>query len=356
MSIATSEQYWTSRLDGGAPESPSGSNNEAWTGTGSGAADGDYWKVTTSGYYSLSPTTDDLTIIAHLFYPNASDIPADGTTLIRLRSDSHRVEVQSTGTATGLKIVGATTSTFDTLDLTMTDDSPFITLVRLTLNAAGTGTMYVHEIMEDDFGTTRSLSVTGTADTTGRDIRWGSSDGETKWGAVYATHHGAFSPDELGQSAFYQSVVNRFGLQIRDVLRASKRISVKEIPDSSIIYGYDLSSAMIMRLTPPTIHIVVEGTGSEGFDTLGGTSIQTENDAQIFVTTRGTDYKEAYRFGLRILGDVFDELYTNTGLNAGVDSLIGYSVALDTKLDSDEQVCIHTLNVKYLRRERMTIR
>ena len=252
--------------------------------------------------------------------------------------------------------MGATTSTFDTLDLTMTDDVPFITLVRLTLNAAGTGTMYVHEIMEDDFGTTRSISVTGTADTTGRDIRWGSSDGETKWGSVYATHHGAFSPDELAQSAFYQSVLNRLGLKLREVLRESKRTHIKEIPDSSIIYGYDLSSAMIMRLTPPTIHILVDGSAADGFEVIGGTSVQTEQEATIMVTTRGTDYKEAYRFGLRIIGDVFDELYTNTGLNAGQDSIIGYSLELDTKLDNDEQVCIHSLLVRYMRRERMTIR
>ena len=356
MPIATTTQYWTSRLNGGDPTSPTGNNNDAWTAAGSGAADGDYWKITTSGYYSLSPTTDDLTILVALSYPNASDIPADGTTLIRLRSDSHRVEVQSTGTATGVKIVGATTSTFDGLDLTMTDDVPFITLVRLTLSAAGTGTMYVHEIMEDDFGTTRSLSVTGTADTTGRDIRWGSGDGETRWGSVYATHHGAFSPDELAHSAFYQSILNRLGLQLRNVLRDSKRIHIKEIPDSSILYGYDLSSSMISRLTPPTIHIVVDATSSEGMEVLGGSSIQTENEATIFVTTRGTDYQESYRFGLRILGDVFDELYTNTGLNSGQDSLVAYNVAFDIKVDNDEVVCIHTLNVKYMRRERMTIR
>ena len=356
MSIATSEQYWTSRLDGGDPESPSGSNNEAWTVTGSGAADGDYWKVTTSGYYSLSPTTDDLTIIAHLFYPNASDIPADGTTLIRLRSDSHRVEVQSTGSADSVKIVGATTSTFEGLDLTMIEDDTLITSIRLTLNAAGTGTMYIHEIVEDDFGEVRYLSVTGTSDTTGRDIRWGSSDGETKWGSVYATHHGAFNPDELAQSAFYQSVLPRLGLAVRDAIRNSKRMSLKSIPDSSIVYGYDISSSMIVRLAPPTIHIICSGQQSDEFETLGGTSIRAENEVLIFITTKGTDYQEAYRFGLRIMGDVFDELYTNTGLDSSQDSLVGFAAQFDNKLDADEQVCVHQLNLRYMRRERMTIR
>jgi|TARA_R110000824_G_scaffold8365_9_gene37912 hypothetical protein len=356
MSIATTNQYWTSRLHGGDPTSPTGNNNEAWTATGTGAAEGDYWKITTSGYYSLSPTTDDLTILAHVFYPNAADIPPDGTTLIRLRSDSHAVEVQSTGTATGLKIVGATTSTFDALDLTMVEDGTIITTIRLTLNAAGTGTMYVHEIVEDDFGDLRSLSVTGTADTTGRDIRWGSSDGETKWGSVYATHHGVFDPDELAQSAFYQSVLPRLGLAVRNVIRNSKRMSLKSIPDSNIVYGYDISSSMIVRLIPPTVHIIVAGQQSDEFEALGGTSIRAENEVLIFITTKGTDYQESYRFGLRIMGDIFDEVYTNTGLDSSQDSLVGFAAQFDNKLDADEQVCVHQLNLRYMRRERMTIR
>ena len=358
MAIATTEQFWTSRINGENPTSPSNTNhNEAWTASGSGAAEGDYWKITSSAYYSVTPSSsDDLTILATMFYPNASDIPADGTTLIRLRSDSHRVEVQSTGTATGLKIVGATTSTFTDLDLTKAEVEPYITTIRLTLDADGNANMYIHEIMEDDFGTQRYLSVVGTADTTGRDITWGSNDGETKWGSVYATHHGAFNPDELGMSAFYQSTLNRLGLAIRDTLRNSKRGNIKELPDSSIVYGYDLSSSMIMRLSPPTIHVIVAGTGSDEFETLGGTSIQTQNEANIMVTTKGTDYQESYRLGLRIMGDVFDELYTATGLNGSKDSIVGYQLALDTKLDNDEMVCIHNLTVVYMRRERMTIR
>jgi len=357
MAIATTQQYWTSRNNGNDPTDPSGNNNEAFVETGSGAADGDYWKITSSGYYSITPSTsDDLTILATVFYPNASSIPTDGTTLIRLRSDSHTVEVQATGTATSLKIVGATTSYFNNLDLTKVDIEPYITTIRLTLAADGSAVMYIHDIIEDDYGTDKSLSVVGTADTTGRDIRWGSNSGETKWGSVYATHHGAFSPDELSMSAFYQSTLNRLGLAIRNTLRDSKRAYIKEIPDSSIVYGYDLSSAMIMRLSPPTIHVLVPSTGSESFDALGGTSIQTENSAQVMVTTKGTDYKEAYRLCLRIMGDVFDELYTKTGLNGSKDSLIGYTIALDTKLDNDEMVCIHTLELTYMRRERMTIR
>jgi len=354
MSIATTNQYWTSRNHG---DDPTASDGEVWSATGSGSADGDYWKITSSGYYSVTPSTsDDLTILATVFYPNAADIPADGTTLMLLRSDSHAVEVQSTGLATSVKIVGATTSTFSDLDLTMVDIEPYITTLRLTLDASGNAKLYVHEIMEDDFGTDRSLSVTGSSDTTGRLIKWGSSDGETKWGSVYATHHGAFNPDELSQSAFYQATLNRLGLSLRNTLRNSKRGTIKEIPDSSIVYGYDLSSAMIMRLTPPTIHILTSGSGSDSFDTLGGTSIYQNNDARIMITTKGTDYKESYRFGLRILGDVFDELYTNTGLNGSIDSLTSYEVSLDTKVDNDEMICIHQLSLTYMRRERMVHR
>jgi len=354
MSIATTNQFWTSRNHG---DDPTASDGEVWSASGSGIADGAYWKITSSGYYSVAPSTsDDLTILATVFYPNAADIPADGTTLMLLRSDSHAVEVQSTGLATSLKIVGATTSIFSNLDLTMIENEPYITTVRLTLDSLGNAKLYVHEIMEDDFGTDRSLSVVGSSVGTGRYIQWGSNDGETKWGTVYATHHGAFNPDELSQSAFYQSTLNRLGLSIRDTLRNSKRGTIKEIPDSSIVFGYDLSSSMIMRLSPPTIHVLTSGSGSDNFDTLGGTSIYQNHLANIMVTTKGTDYKEAYRFGLRIIGDVFDELFTNTGLNGSIDSITGYELILDTKVDNDEMVCVHQLSLTYMRRERMTKR
>ena len=63
-----------------------------------------------------------------------------------------------------------------------------------------------------------------------------------------------------------------------------------------------------------------------------------------------------YRLGLNIIGEVFDELYTNTGLSATTDNLEAYNMNLDVKLDDDETVCVHQLNVTYKRRIKMTRR
>ena len=56
------------------------------------------------------------------------------------------------------------------------------------------------------------------------------------------------------------------------------------------------------------------------------------------------------------MGEVFDELYVNTGLRGTTDSLDSYNMNLDTKLDDDETVCVHELNLTYRRRIKMTRR
>jgi len=357
MAVATKEQYWTSRVNGEDPSNPSQAHhNEAWTLSGAGGPNGSvggYWQVIGEGFASITPTTDEYTLLAGVYYHDSADIPTDATTLMRLRNATHSVEVQSNGTATGLKLVGATTVNITGLDLTMVEDDPFITILRLTLDADGNANLYTHEIIEDDLGNNAFYSVVGASDTTGREIKWGCVDGKTSWGSVYATHHGVFNPDELAHSGFYQSTLNTCGISFRDMLRNSERLHLKAIDNSKIMYGYDLSSAMIVRVAPPTIHIVLSGIESPNFTALSGTSVDSEYEIQVYITTKGTDYQNAFRFGLRIAGDVFDEAYTNTGLDATQDSLISYNATLDNRLDADEQVCVHRLIFRYMKREKM---
>lgn len=73
----------------------------------------------------------------------------------------------------------------------------------------------------------------------------------------------------------------------------------------------------------------------------------------MFITTRGTDYKNAYRLGLEIAGEAFDELYTNLGLLGTTDSLVAYKIEFDSKMDDDEIVCVHRMTMTYMRRLNM---
>ena len=50
------------------------------------------------------------------------------------------------------------------------------------------------------------------------------------------------------------------------------------------------------------------------------------------------------------MGEVFDELYVNTGVEGTTDSIISYSADLDSKMDDDETVCVHVLTLTYMRR------
>jgi len=50
------------------------------------------------------------------------------------------------------------------------------------------------------------------------------------------------------------------------------------------------------------------------------------------------------------VGEVFDELYTQTGVKATTDSIISYEAKLDSKMDDDETICVHSLTMTYMRR------
>lgn len=346
MAIATKTQYWTSRMKGGDPTSLSGTFNDDFTlASGSGSASGGDW-VITNGTYSIAPTGTANTLVAVLEYTTAPD---DDTVLMSIDDGSKRVEVRSTGSNTSLKLVGTTTVTISDLDLAKAEENPTTLILRLTLDGTD-AKLYTHEIINDDDGTAVFASVTASnSSSTG--VVWGNTSGSVKWGAVYYSKFGAFAPDELLLSDFAQDTLARMGLGIVDQLKNSTRPYLKtQVPDSSIVYGYDLSSEMTNRLHTPTIHVLISALNSPTFESLGGAKITQNYDVQIFVATRGTNYENSYRSGLNILGEVFDELYTQTGVQGTTDSIIQYDAQLDSKMDDDETVCVHVLTMTYMRR------
>ena len=351
MAIATKTQYWTSRMNGTNPAALTGTFNDSWTVSGSGgAASGEYWRITSNGYWYQTPTTDDYTMITSFTFPSTGALPSNGTVLMRLDNADYRVEVRAKGNSSKLDLVGATTVTTPDLDLSLADENPVAIILRLTLDASGNARLYMREIIEDDDGATHYLSVTG-ASGSGKDARWGNSSGIVDWGTVYFTNAGAFGPDELMPSDFAQDALVRMGLGVVEQLQNSTRMYLKtQVDNSSIVYAYDLSSDMVNRIAPPTVHVMIKNLASPEFEALSGSKVTQDYDVIIFVTTKGTNYENAYRMGLNIMGEVFDELYTNTGLLGTTDSLISYSAELDTKRDSDDVVCVHRLDMRYMRR------
>jgi hypothetical protein len=333
-------------MKGGDPTSLSGTFNDDFTlASGSGSASGGDW-VITNGTYSIAPTGTANTLVAVLEYTTAPD---DDTVLMSIDDGSKRVEVRSTGSNTSLKLVGTTTVTISDLDLAKAEENPTTLILRLTLDGTD-AKLYTHEIINDDDGTAVFASVTASnSSSTG--VVWGNTSGSVKWGAVYYSKFGAFAPDELLLSDFAQDTLARMGLGIVDQLKNSTRPYLKtQVPDSSIVYGYDLSSEMTNRLHTPTIHVLISALNSPTFESLGGAKITQNYDVQIFVATRGTNYENSYRSGLNILGEVFDELYTQTGVQGTTDSIIQYDAQLDSKMDDDETVCVHVLTMTYMRR------
>lgn len=357
MAIATTNQYWTSRMNGGDPSDLTGygQDNESFTLSGGVGGDGSVvggaWQIASASggqVWSVTPTTNEYTIITCFKYSSA---PADGTVLMKLDNGTHAVEVQASSNANKVKLVGDATVTSRELDLSQTDDFDAVPIIlRLTLTSAGTARLYMREIIEDSDAQTNYLEV--TADTgSSKTIQWGNTDGTILWNNVYATNMGAFSPDELSTSSFVSDSLLRMGLSIVERLKDSKRFFLKNmINNSSIVYGYDISSQMVSRLAPPTIHVILQSLESPEFDTLGGSRITQNYQVILFITTRGTDYQNSYRTAMEIAGDAFDELYTNTGLQGNTDSLIDYNITFDTKTDDDEVICVHRMELTYMRR------
>ena len=348
MAIATTNQFWNHRLNGDDPTSPTGDNNNAWTATGSGASEVDKWWVVTDARYNVTPTSTAYTLYTMLQYTSTPD---NDEVLLALDNGTYKVEVKAFGEK--VKLVGATTVTSDDLDISMAEDNPVPLSLRLTLDASGNANLYLREMVEDDDAQTIYLSVAGAAGSS-KDIQWGNNSGNVKWASVYMTDAGAFSPLELAPSDLATDTLLRMGLSVVETLRNSRRAHLKTHLDAgSIRYGYDLSQEMLSRSIPPFIHVVLRGLGSPTFAALGGGRIDQEYDVLIYVTTRGTTYEDAYRMGLNIVGECFDELYTTTGLNGTTDSLYEYNLELQSRLDDDVTVCTHMLTLTYMRRINM---
>ena len=345
MAVATKTEYWNSRMNGTDPSALTGTFNDTWSGSG-GSASGGNW-VITNGTWSITPTTSAYTLVACLEYTTAPD---NGEVLMRLDNGTHRVEVQSTGTNTSLSLVGTSTVTISDLDLALDEEKPVALFLRLTLAADGSAKLYTHEIVNDDDANAVFSTVTGSSGS-GKSVRWGNTTGSVKWASVYYSKFGAFDPKELLISDFAQDTLARMGIGIVDQIKNSARPYLKtQVDDSSVVYGYDISSQMLNRIGTPSIHVLVEQLISPEFESLGGSKITQNYDVKVFISVRGTNYENAYRKGLNIMGEVFDELYTNTGIQGTTDSIISYSADLDTKMDDDETICVHVLTLTYMRR------
>ena len=350
MAVADKNSYWTSRMVGDNPASLSGANNASFSGSG-GTDSNDSWTITNSTY-SIGGTgaMTMVTMLSLTTAPNAGDV------LMRLDNGSKRVEVQSKGNLTQLDLVGTTTVIISDLDLNMAEDNAVPLMLRLTLDALGNAKLYTHEIINDVDGNAAFYSVTGSSGSGGNST-FGNTSGSIKWYSSYFTAHGAFNPEELMLSTFAQDTLARMGLVIVDSLKSCKRPIINQfVQDSSIIYGYDLSSEMLNRVQVPSIHIVISDASSPNFNALGGSSIEQIYEISIYVTTKGTNYEEAFRLGLNIIGEVFDELYTTTGYRATTDNLEAYNLLMDVKMDDDETVCVHQMNITYRKRIKMNRR
>ena len=356
MAIAATTDFWTSRMTGENPTSLTGDEQTNWTAavSGTASASGGNWVITANTYYNQTSTPTEYTMVGVFAFTDSTAIPSNGAVLMALDNGTHRVEVRSKGTNAKLDLVGATTVTTRDLDLDMGEGDDAIPLVlRLTLDSSGKAYLYMREIIEDDDGANDYLSVTG-ASSSSKEARWGNSSGTVTWYSVYYTDKGAFSPDEISTSDWTTNALLQMGLATVELLRDSTRPYLKtHVSDSAINYGYDLSSGMVSRYSPPCIFVVLEGLASPEFVTLSGTRAEQSYSVGIFVVTRGTNYKDAYRLGMDIVGEVFDEVYKNTGVNSTTDSIRSYEAQLDTKVDDDEVVCIHKLSFGYVRRINM---
>lgn len=363
MTVSKQTDYWTSRLNGHDPTNPVGDNNTAWVldsgNAGDGVSQSGYWRISSSSggqFWKQTVANDDneLTLMCAI---HMELTPDNGEVLMALDNGTHRIEVQSDGSLNKLKLVGATTATKSGLDLGMGEEDAVPCILRLTLDSSGNAKLYIREIIEDDDATQHYLEVSAQA-SSAQGAFFGTTTGTIDFYSVYFTPHGSYSPDEMDMSDFISQSLLRTGMKVVEILQNSNRLLLKtHVKPSGVIYAYDLSSeSMINRFPTPCVHVMIQKADSPEFLTLAGTRTDQRYEVLIFVTTKGTNYENAYRLGASILGEVFDELYTKTGLEHGVDSIIAYNARFDSKVDEDEHVCLHTLNLTYMKKIRMFLR
>ena len=360
MTIALSSDYWTSRMNANDPSSPAGDFNAAWVRVAGSALDGvvstlppKYWQISSGNggqTWRITHSANSITLITAFKFVTA---PTNGQTIMLIDNGTHKIEVKSKGALDKLDLVGATTVTTHDLDLAMTTDEAVPVFLRLTLATDGTASLYMREIIEDDDAQQHYLSVTGASGSTAK-VEFGNVSGEIHWASVYLTDKGAFNPDEMDMSDWATNSILQTGMNIVQTLKDSRRFYLNtHVQNSSIRYGYDLSSKMVSRYRPPSIHVLIQRVESPDFLALAGTTTDQRYQAIVYVTTRGTDYRNAYRQGTSIVGEVFDEIYTNLGLNGGVDSITSYDITLDSKMDDDEVICIHVMRFTFMKKVNM---
>jgi hypothetical protein len=363
MAVSNQTDFWTARLNGQDPANPVGDNNTAWAldagDAGDGASSNGYWRITSAlggqtWKQTVADADNDLTLMCAVHIESVSD--ADEV-LMALDNGTHRIEVQSVGDLHKVKLVGTTTVESPNLDFAMGEETAVPIILRLTLANDGTARLYMAEIIEDDDAQQHYLEVSAQT-TSAQGAFFGTTTGTVDFYSVYFTPHGAYSPDEMDMSDFISHSLLRTGMKVRDILRNSNRLFLKtHVGSAGINYAFDLSSeSMLNRYQSPTVHVMIQKTNSPDFLTLAGTRTDQRYTVVIFVSARGTNYENAYRLAASILGEVFDELYVQTGLQSGVDSLIGYDATFDTKVDEDDVVCIHTLSLEYMKKIRMFYR
>tara|TARA_Y100000361_G_scaffold144996_1_gene153674 strand:+ start:225 stop:1229 length:1005 start_codon:yes stop_codon:yes gene_type:complete len=329
---------------------PTALSENAFSGSG-GSASGGYWVVTNSTY-TITPTASNYTILAGFKYTTAPDTDE---VLMKLDNGNHTVSVKANGNG-GVKLVGASTATFSSMDFGLTDSTSVVPTLRLTLDSAGTAKLYRDELINDDEGEQDFISVTGASGSS-KSIQFGNTTGNVSWASVYVCHDGSFAPDELMRSDFAQDNHIRMALSIVETLRNSERFYLKtHVDNASIKYAYDISEDTLNKTTPPTIHVLLNRIDSPNFSSLGGVNIDQSFDISIFVTTRAINYENAFLLCMNITGEVFDELYTETGLNPTTDNLESFSADLDYKARNEDVICTHRLTLGYRRRLKMTRR
>jgi len=336
-------------------------NNQAWSvefGSGGSSVDG-YW-VTSNVQYEILNTPEaeaatGMTIVACFSY---NTVPNDDTMLLYLSTGGYEVRVLSAGQK--VKLVGTTTVTSDDLDISMAEENPVPLVLRLTLDENNVGRLYMREIIEDDDANTHYLEVNANVSSSASQHNLhfgnyaGAGSGEIKWASVYATTDGAFGPDELATSDFATDTLIRMALSVVETLRNSNRLYLKtHMDDSAIRYGYDLTGEMLSRQPAPFINVVLRDVKSPQFSALGGGSVDQTYEVLVYIITRGTNYENAFRMGLNIAGEVFDEVYTTTGLKGTTDSLMEYSLELDHRTNQEDLTCVHLLTFTYDRRINM---
>ena len=348
MAIAGTQDYWTSRFNGTNP-TVGDSLNVAFSESGATASASTssdqfgvgYWKVSDKTY-TQTPTTSAYTMVGCFYYETT---PSNGEVIMKMDNGSVSVQVQVNGTK--FDLVGDTT--VSTVELSPADSTQSAVILRLTLEGT-TATLYAREIVTDSYGDNHFIQVTGSS-SSGRTMQWGNTSGVVHWGSLYATDKGSFGPQELSPSQWTTDTLFRLGLSLVEQLKSSPRMYLKtHVDDSSIVYGYDISGDMLSRIRPPSIHVMIQNVNAPETMSLGGSVVDLSYTLSVFVTTVGADYKEAYILGAEIAGEVFDELYTNTGLNGTTDALDTFNANLDTKRDDDETICIHQLLFTYRRR------